>query len=254
MIDSITKLMIAAAVGSIPLHAFAASPVGNVGTAIVDAGALSAEWRGGYSWDESGSSTDRRLRMREHVDYGFNDWYAARLVVSQDKRNGDNLEHGSFTFENRFQLIERRTHGWDGGVRLMYGHSDGDKTPHELDFRLMAQVPFGENDEWEYRHNTVLEHDIGENSRHGVALEFRNQVTKVVAAPDFLKKLRVGIEMFNDFGRLRDTRGFDSQDHQIGPVIKGYLDNGFYFQTGYRAGLSDGSNDHLVKLFIGKSF
>ncbi len=232
----------------------AASPIGNVGGASVSEGAFSAEWRGGYTWDDVGSSANKRFQMRQHLDYGFNDWYAFRLLTAQDKRGGDNLEHNAFTIENRIQLIERREHGWDGGIRIGYGHSDGDKTPHELDFRLMAQVPFGENEKWEFRHNSIFEHDIGENSRHGLALEFRHQITKAVEPPDYLKSLRLGIGMFNDFGRLRDTAGFNSQDHQIGPVIKGSFDNGVYFQTGYRTALSDDGADHLVKLFIGKKF
>lgn len=232
----------------------AASPIGNVGTAKVDADAFSVEWRGGYTWHDAGSSADKRFQMHQHLDYGFNDWYAIRLVTTQDKRNNDNIEHRAITFENRIQLIERRVHGWDGGIRLIYGHSDGDKTPHELDVRFMAQVPFGMNDDWEFRHNTVLEHDIGSDSRRGIALEFRNQITKAIDTPDFLKSLRVGLEMFNDFGRLRDTTGFDSQDHQLGPVIKASFHHGLYLQTGYRTGLSDEGTDHLVKLFIGKKF
>lgn len=96
---------------------------------------------------------------------------------------------------------------------------------------------------------------MGENSRHGLRLELRNQVTKAVTPPPgFLRKLRLGVELFNDFGRLNRQRGYDAQDHQFGPVIKGYFSDGYYFQTGYRAGISQGAADHLVKLFIGKQF
>jgi len=234
--------------------AHGASPVANVGTAKVDAGALSAEWRGGFTWDNTNAGDDERLRLREHVDYGLTDWYALRVVASQGKRRGDNLEHGAIALENRIQLIERDEHGWDGGIRLIYGHSDGDKTPHTLDFRLMAQVPFGRAQQWEWRHNTVFRHDVGEDSRDGLRLELRNQVTRAVTPPGFLRKLRLGVELFNDFGRLNRQRGYDAQDHQFGPVMKAYLPGGYYLQTGYRAGLSQGATDHIVKLFIGKAF
>lgn len=250
----LSYFFIAASAGITYIHgvtrAHAASPIGNAGTAKTDKGALSAEWRGGFTRD----GDDKRFQMRQHVDYGFSDWYALRLITAQDKRDGDNMEHRSFTFENRIQFIEREKHGWDGGIRLGYGHSDGDKTPHELDFRLMAQIPFGREKDWELRHNTILEHDIGEDSRNGAFLELRNQITKEIDGPSYVKSLRLGLEMFNDFGRLRDSDGFGSQDHQLGPVLKASFKNGFYIQTGYRAGLSDDAADHLFKLFAGKKF
>lgn len=251
-LDILTLVMVAMLSTSITAHA--ASPISNVGTAKVNEGELSIEQRMGYTIDTPNNSAHKRFRMRQHLDYGWNDWYATRFVVEQNKLHADNVEHASISLENRFQIFEKKTDGWDGGFRLIYGHSDGDKTPHEIDVRLMAQVPFGTNDDWEFRHNTVLEHDIGENSRNGVTVEFRNQITKALDAPDYMKSLRMGVEMFNDFGRLRDSAGFNSQDHQIGPVIKGSFDNGLYFQTAYRAGISDDGADHLLKLFIGKKF
>ena len=171
----------------------AASPIGNVGTAVVDAGAASVEMRSGYGWDDTTASQDQRFRLRQHVDYGFNDWYAVRLITTQDKRQGDNIEYTGVSFENRIQLIECRDYGWDGGIRLIYTQADGAYTPNVLDFRFMAQVPFG--DGWEFRHNIVLKHDIGENMRHGLRVELRHQlahdITQWVAPPEYLgvKKL-----------------------------------------------------------------
>lgn len=237
------------------VSAYAASPVSNVGTAIVNDGEVTAEMRAGYSWDESGSkSSDDRFRLRQHLDYGLNDWYALRIVSGQDKRSGDAMEHSSFSIENRFQLIERRNHGWDGGVRFIYEHKDGDKKPDELDIRLMAQVPFGSDNQWEFRHNTVMVHELGEDNRAGLLLELRNQVTRKIPAPDYLKSLRIGLEMFNDIGRVNDNSSFEQQDHQMGPVLKASFDSGLYMQTGYRTALSDDGTDHLVKFFIGQKF
>lgn len=242
-----------ASLALLPCITFAASPVGNVGTSVVDKGAFSIEQRMGYSLDNESASDNQRFQMRQHIDYGFNDWYGVRLVVSQDNRNGDSFEHGAITFENRIQLFERDEHGFDGGVRFIYGHRDGDKTPHEIDVRVMAQVPIGEK--WEFRHNTVLERDIGENSVSGVALEFRNQITRKFAiGVPMIKKFQAGIEMFNDFGRLNQLSGYSDQDHQIGPIVKASLTNGSYLQTGYRLGASHGGTDHNFKLFVGHKF
>ncbi len=233
--------------------AIAASPVSNVGTSKVDAGALSIEQRMGYTLDTPQESDHKRFRMRQHLDYGWSDWYATRFVVEQDRRHADNLEHYSVSIENRFQLFEKNSDGWDGGIRLIYGQRDGDKTPNEIDIRLMAQVPFGDGYEW--RHNSVFEHDIGENAQSGIAFELRNQITAPTPIKsNYIKSLRLGVEMFNDFGRLKELSGYDNQDHQIGPVAKIKLDHGVYIQTGYRKGISQSSTDHLFKFFIGKDF
>ncbi len=239
-----------AVAGLVTSPADAASPIGNVGTAKADQGALSAEGRLGGTFDGEDDGNDRRFRVRQHVDYGLADWYAARLVLEQNRTSGEALEFTSITFENRIQLIEKRDAGFDGGIRIIYGHRPDDDTPDEVDVRLMGMGPIG--DRWAWRHNTVLEHDIGDKARDGVALELRSQVTRTldVERPG-LKKISAGVEMFNDFGRLRETSGFSRQDHQIGPVVKADFDNGLYAQGGYRAGVSDDAPDHLLKLFIG---
>lgn len=233
--------------------AHAASPIGNVGTAKADEGAFSAELRTGFTFDDAGSSNDERFRIRQHIDYGFSDWYAVRIVTEQDKQQGADFDFRSITFENRFQIFERDVHGWDGGVRVIYGVGAGGGQSDEIDIRFIANVPIGEN--WEWRHNTILEHEVGSNADDGLILEQRNQLTRRIG--NFIPgvaKTRVGVEMFNDFGNLRDDAGFDGQDHQIGPVMKADFPNGVYFQAGYRAGLSDDAPDHLLKFFIGRKF
>lgn len=235
-----------------PALAFAASPIGNVGGSKVKEGAVSVEQRVGFTTDTPSESSHKRVQSRQHFDYGFNDWYALRIITAQDKRKGDNLEYAGITLENRFQIIEERDHGWSGGLRLQYTHRDGDKTPHEIDARIMAEVPF--NDVWEWRHNTVLEHDIGENAVDGIQLEFRNQLSRSMDVSDtpYLTSLRLGVEMFNDFGRLNQSSGFNEEDHQLGPVARMGFVNGFYAQTGYRTSISEAGADNVFKLFVGK--
>lgn len=236
-----------------PISGYASSPISHVGGATVNEGQSSVEMRFGYTEDGGNTSDDRRLRMRQHFDYGFNDWYALRLITAQDKRDGDNLEHQAVTIENRFQLIEKRDYGWDGGIRLIYAQSDGDKTPHEIEMRFLAQVPIAKH--WEFRHNTMIEHNIGNDAENGLLLEFRHQLMREIEAPHHsLKSFDVGVEMFNDFGRLSELSGYSDQDHQFGPVIKGTFTNDLFFQTGYRAGISNGSANHVFSLAIGKKF
>ena len=233
----------------------AASPISNVGTARVDEGRLSIEHRTCYTLDGESAREDQQLRTRVHLDYGFTDDYALLLIAEQSRLNGDNLEHNVITLQNRIQLFEQDTHGFDGGVRVIYGHRDGDKTPHELDLRLMGMGRFGQQNEWEWRQNIIFERDLGENSRPGWQLELRSQLMREIPSPSPLfTRFRIGAELFADIGRLNELSGYDHQDNQFGPVLKASFSNGYYLQTGYRAGISDAAADHSVKLFVGKRF
>ena len=234
-------------------RAQAASPIGNAGTAVVNEGAFSVEQRMGYLFDEENPREDNRFRMRQHVDYGFTDWYAIRIVAEQNKRQDESLDFTGVTFENRFQLFERRKHGWDGSLRLIYIFGAGGGEPDEVDIRLIANAPIGEN--WAFRHNTIIEHEIGDNAADGFLMEFRTQLMRNIPVEiDGVRRVSFGAEMFSDLGELEQPSRFNDQDHQIGPVMKASFNNGAYLQFGYRAGLSDDAPDHLLKLFVGKRF
>ena len=239
-----------------PFVASASSPISHVGGTNIKKGVASEEYRFGATRDsDKDSSAYRRYRFRQHLDYAFTDSYALRFVVFQDKRKGDNLEHDAVRMEHRFQLVEEREHGWNGGVRVLYNHSDGDKTPHEVELRFLAEVPFSDRVKW--RKNIYFEHDVGEDAESGIKAEFRNQVMYNLKQkyPELhVKSLAVGVEMFNNFGNLRKLSGFKAQDHQIGPVVKAKFDNGIFLQTGYRVGVSDEAPNNTAKLAFGRKF
>ena len=233
--------------------AYAGSPIGNAGTAVVNDGEFSLEQRSGFQFDELDPGEDNRLRLRQHVDYGFTDWYAVRIVTEQDRRGDGEFDFTGVTFENRFQLFERRKHGWDGSLRLIYIFGTSPGEPDEVDVRLIANAPVGEN--WSFRHNTILEHEIGDNAADGVLMELRTQMMRTLPVEfDGLRRMSFGVEMFSDLGELNNVGSFDEQNHQIGPVMKASFKNRAYLQFGYRAGISDDAPDHILKLFVGKRF
>ena len=92
-------------------------------------------------------------------------------------------------------------------------------------------------------------------SSGGVNLESRLQLTRAL---DFAalnsEDWRIGAELFSEYGDTRDIPEFDQQAHQIGPVVKVSWDNGVYVQSAVRFGITDGSDDSMFKLFIGREF
>jgi len=223
-----------------------AQTISSVGSPSVTKGSTSAEVRMGYSIDEDSSSQDQRLRSRFHIDHGFTDTYAARIIVSGDKRKNDSFDYDSLTFENRFDFYNAEDIGFDFGMRASYSLKSADKGADNITVGLYELFPL---EKWEIRANQFLNHDVGKDSESGLGLSMRIQATHSI-----LDNHRLGLETFNNFGNIRTLSGFNNQGHFIGPVLKGKFGNGSYYETGYLAGLSDNSADHNFKLFLGRSF
>lgn len=66
--------------------------------------------------------------------------------------------------------------------------------------------------------------------------------------------MRLGLELFSEWGNSRDLGGFDEQAHQVGPVAKLSWSGGAYLQTAVRFGLTEASDDAMFKLFVGREF
>lgn len=244
----ITSMVFAFMVSSTTIG-FAASPTSFVSGAKISADQTSVEARFGYSLDDESASLDDRFQMRQHIDHGFNDLYALRIITAQDDRKGSDLTHDSIGIENRFQIFNAKQHGWDGGFRLSY--SAKDSGADSIGANLIGEFKW--NDDISSRHNITASHQVGDGSANGVAVGLRHQVM-YKADISALAKSSVGVEMFNDFGNLDTQSGYSAQDHQIGPVMKGAFDNGISFETGYRLGISQTARDHIFKLGVAKSF
>lgn len=248
-----TKVFALSVLGALPSVVHATGSTGDVGGGGVTKGALQIEQRFGYSTAETGGTNDHRFRMRQHIDYGFTDYYALRLVVSQDDRREAHMEHEAITIEHRFQLLDVDDVGFNSGFRIQYDHRDGDKTPHELDLRILNDGTYKQR--WDWRNDTTFSHDIGHDSVDGVKLEFRNQLMYALDhSYESVQRLSVGGESLNALGRLNDMDGFAKQEHQLGAVLKVAYKNGVYLQSGYRFGISRESLDGSYRFNIGKNF
>lgn len=224
-----------------------ANPIKTVGTAVVNKGVQTVEFRTGYGSDNKSPANDGRLQLRQMYDYGVTDMLALRLTMIQDDRGLHDLEHDTAMFDARLQFFERVKHGFDGGLRLNYQLRDGDKKPDIAEVRWINHFYFGQG--YEFRHHVILQHQTGEDSRHGLMPELRWQVT----APT-VGRHRAGVEMFNEFRNPRDNHKFSEQFHDAGVVFTGPLYKAARYQAGYRHGISDASPDHAFKFFVGYDF
>jgi hypothetical protein len=217
-----------------------------VSNAAVNKGQLTTQLRFSHSDDNEREALDGRFRSRLMTDYGFTDDLALGLFLQGDNLGNDNKEFDATITEARVEMTDAATHGYYSGFRLRYTFKDGDKKPDNTHIRLIAGAPIGK---WDLRINQILALETGAERRGGVGIDTRLQ-TSYFYHPDH----RAGLESFNDFGYGRRWTTFDEQNHTVGPVFAGKIDEGLFYETGYRRGLSKTSADHAFKLFITKNF
>lgn len=234
-------------VGVLALYpALAMAAIGGISNAQVTKGALNAQMRNAYSTDNDEHGHDDRWRTRLALDYGFTDSYAAGFFVQGDRRDHDNLELEAVMFDQRLEIHDAAKDGFYSGARLRYTWRDGDKAPDDIHLRLIVGAPIGR---WEARFNQLLAHEIGEDSKDGLIVESRAQVTYGLTDDH-----RIGIESFNNFGNVNDAAGFDTQGHEVGPMFQGRLDGGTTYDVAYRRGISEHAADHIFRFVVGQAF
>lgn len=224
----------------------AANSGSSVGSPNVKAGATAVEWRLGFGEDDEDAGQDQRVRTRVHIDHGFTDTYAARLVYNMDRRKGDNLEYSGLSLQNRFYLMRAEDYGFDAGLRINYTLADGDKKPDTLSVRFYQLVPM---DKWELRFNQVFDHEVGEDREKGLQAEWRTQLTYGVS-----ESVRMGLDAFHTFGNLEEQSGYSNQEHAIGPVVKAKFGSGISMEAAYRLGISDAAPDQTVTFLLSKGW
>lgn len=243
--SNLSLLIGLAVLGALPANA--QSLTGNVGSANISAGESAVEVRTGFS-----DNGDAGARI--HYEHAFSDSYQLRVIGSFSQPNSADWDFTGLTFENWFQWAKEAddASGFNGGIRVAYTFADGGG-PDEAQVRFTLTDKFA--DHWEWRANLIGEIETGDGSEGGVNLESRAQLTRALDISALNSSdWRLGAELFSEFGNSRDIPGFEQQAHQIGPVLKISWDNGVYLQTAARFGLTDGSNDSMLKLFVGREF
>lgn len=231
---------------ALPETATAQSLTGNVGSAGISAGERSVEARSGI--DDEGN-----IASRLHYDQALTGWYQVRVIAAFERPDAGDTDFSGLTLENWFQWSEENKDGtgFNGGLRFAYTLSD-DGEADEAAVRLTLTDKFAQG--WEWRANLIAETETGGGREDGIGLETRLQLSRAVDLAWLgTRNWRLGGEIFSEYGNADDIPGLQDQAHQAGPVLKAEWDNGLYLQTALRAGLTDGADDWMAKIFIGKA-
>lgn len=233
----------------VPVFAVAAnaqSLTGSVSGAGIDRGEREIEARFGMSDDGAAGS-------RVHVQYGFTDWYRARIVVSATDRIGEGWRYGGATLDNHFQWAAEAddNSGFNGGLRLSYT-AEGRATD-SAGIRFIVTDRFAPG--WEWRINLDAEMPVDGQFNDDAELEVRANLTRAldmnVAGT---RSWRAGIELFSEMGTPETFLDDRFSAHQAGGVLQIGFENDISLALRARAGLSRGADDAMFQIAIGREF
>ena len=85
----------------------------------------------------------------------------------------------------------------------------------------------------------------GDNKRWGLAPQFKSVYT-------MRQKFGIGFEYYSSLGTFKEIVPLKEQEHLIGPMIDLYIDPKWEFNAGMLFGLTDNSNQQILKILIGR--
>jgi hypothetical protein len=193
--------------------------------------------------DEDGQTDNWAYRL--HYQHSLSDRFRARIVVQYRDRGEFRYEYlrGEFLYNFKKQADDGI---WSSGARFDARQRRGGK-PEEYALSWTNQ--------WNLASGIRIRGIVSGARQFGGDRVFSG--TEIGTRSSISKKLnnglRVGIEMFNEYGEIGEFGSFNDQSHQIGPMIGGTI-GGFKYEARYLAGVTKGARDHNFGLRFGKSF
>lgn len=193
--------------------------------------------------DESGEQDNWAYRL--HYQHAFNDELRGRIILQY--RDRGNFQYEYIRGELLYNFKKKADDGrWSSGVRFDIRQRRSDNPEmfamnwtNQWDLSNGIRVRGILIGAWEFGSDRAFS---------GTEIETRGSISKKLQGG-----LTVGVEMFNDFGRVGDFGSFNNQSHQIGPMVGGSL-GGLKYEIRYLAGVSNGSKDHNFGLRFNKAF
>jgi len=209
---------------------------------VVDPEDRSAMARWSFVPGEDGAKDSSALRI--HYQHAINERFRWR-AISQFRDVNNEFEYDYLRAELLWYLTPNSTSDWDSGLRFDIRTRKGDR-PETFAVNWTNQWQL--SSKWRLRGIVSAGWDFGGQAVGGTNIETRASITyKSGAGP------RVGVEMFNDYGRISDLGSWNEQEHQLGPVISGSL-GGIKYQLGYLSGISSSADDHTFRLWLSRAF
>ncbi len=226
------------------LFAMLASPAAAQNTGGVFGPAVNADDRAvqyRVTYDPDSERAAQRIHYQQSIDGDLR----PRLVVQGSSAPGDNFDIDFVQAELLWQLTPddkdwQMALRFDGQVRTVDGRG-------LVGVNWVNQFDLGKG--WQARFLVLSSVDIGNNARDGIFLQTRANVTKKLGGG-----LSGGVEMFNFYGTTGNLPDFNDQVHQIGPFVSVKAGQGWSLFGSALFGVTRGSPDSQLRLWVTKGF
>lgn len=229
------------ALSFVTLHSVAnAQGTGTVASPVVKPGA-SASVSAGAAFDDDTEGYAHRIDYRHTVT----DNLRLSAMVFYNDRGGD-YRYRRLALEVMHQFASSET-GWNSAIQVRGRLPDGNDGPGRVRFAWLNR--WRSTGTTELRLIGLASHDIGDNSRDGVALETRGEATWRMN-PD----ARAGVQVFNRYNTTAAFGSFNTQRHSVGGVIKGKLSEKLSYRVNALRGVSKAAPDYEIRARLRMSF
>lgn len=234
-----------------------------------------------------GGEADYSAQLLE-IEHGVTDTWTTALYLEGVKINDEDYAFGSFRFENRVRLFRENTllnpvlyaeyeqkEPESRFIRAVTGRTDGEEeedgsTEHELETKLILGHDFSDrfnvafnwinevkfdNGKWEFGYAAGLNYVVYRSS--GGEHEEEEAERRDMQSKNWdLEKLTLGVESYGGLGdsELGLTFETDKTQQYIGINLQAVLENHLRFGFGGAFGLTDDSEDAILRLVAGFEF
>jgi len=221
-----------------------AQNISGVSGADVKPGDNTFEYRAGFSPANDGR--EEGFAHRFSFQHAFDDRWRARVILLQSERGGAALKTRSISVEVMNQFVEsENSGGWDSAIRVDGLIPAEHNRPGHVRAAWINGFDLG--DDWAARANVYVGKEIGDLAKDGLTLATREEITYAYHG------VKIGAQLFDKYNTTAHIGSFDSQTHQIGPVLKGKLSKHLKYETSALFGLSAAASDVDLRFFVSYS-
>lgn len=181
------------------------------------------------------------------LEYGVTDRFTVAGYLDFEQPDGESIElvQGRAVVA-RYRFFEKGERFFDPAIYLEYyvpRKSYRGEGHDVLETRLILQKDFGENT---LKINPIFEKVVsGPDVTEGLEFEYGISLYR-----DFSSKFEGGIELYGSMGEFASMRAFEDQTHYLVPAVEYKFTKHIAWNVGVGFGLTDPSDDVIVKSII----
>lgn len=208
-------------------------------------------YKGAFELETKGYSSleddDSKLKTEVEGSYGITDRLAVEVEGEWEKEPSDQTRYEATVINGKYELFKPNEAWLQTAVKFGYAFGVGPTAADALESELILRKAYGP---WQHTANIGFDYAVGENREGGLGTELAFQTLYTLPYD-----LKAGFEYYAELGELDDMPDFDDQSHYIGPVVDYHIHGlPVHFQLGYLWGITDASEDSVIRWKAGIEF